>query len=74
MLKVDIWRERNANTFKGNESSKVQLKFLFLKSLYDWTLVTNSISSTTLLDFFDQVTFYNFFIGNFTHAPSGFLK
>jgi hypothetical protein len=38
------------------------------------TLVTNSISSTTLLDFFDQVTFYNFFIGNFTHAPSGFLK
>ena len=31
-----IWRERNARTFNGEESSISALKFLFLQTLYEW--------------------------------------
>jgi hypothetical protein len=35
-----IWREQNQHTFEGVELSLPNLKFLFLKSLYDWCSIS----------------------------------
>lgn len=32
-----LWRERYAKVFEGHELSKAKLKYLLLKSLFDWT-------------------------------------
>ena len=45
-----IWRERNARTFNGEESSIPALKFLFLQTLYEWLRASNLITSVSLSD------------------------
>jgi hypothetical protein len=50
-----IWREQNAWFFEGKEMSMAKLKYLFLKSFYDWTLTYSSASVVGLLDFLDSL-------------------
>jgi hypothetical protein len=49
-----IWRERNQCTFEGVELSLSKLKFLFLKSLYDWCSAS-LYSTDSLMDFLDDL-------------------
>ena len=45
-----IWWERNAMNFKGCEKSIPDLKFLFLKTLFEWINASGLFSFVTLLD------------------------
>ena len=45
-----LWRERNARCFEGQELSVVKMKYLFLKSLYDWTSQSLSFSVAGFLE------------------------
>ena len=50
-----IWREHNASCFENQELSVVKLKYLFLKTLYEWTLQRVSFSVEGLLDLMDSL-------------------
>ena len=52
---VCIWREHNASCFENQELSVVKLKYLFLKTLYEWTLLHVSVSVEGLLDLMDSL-------------------
>ena len=52
---VCIWRENNACCFENQELSVVKLKYLFLKTLYEWTLLHVSVSVEGLLDLMDSL-------------------
>lgn len=39
-----IWCEQNAQCFEGEELIVFKLKYLFLKTLYEWTSMTSSFS------------------------------
>ena len=50
-------RERNARCFWGQELSVVKRKELFLKSLYNWTLLSPTSSVVGFLEFLDFLSF-----------------
>ena len=52
-----FWREQNAWCFEGDELSAVKLKFIFLKTLYEWASLTSSFSVDVFLDFFGILSF-----------------
>jgi hypothetical protein len=37
-----IWRERNQRTFEGNVGSSVAMKLVLLRTLFEWSFVSNS--------------------------------
>lgn len=47
-----IWKERN-RTFEGEELSLPKLKFIFLKTLYEWCYNSSNFSTNSLKDFVD---------------------
>jgi hypothetical protein len=46
-----IRKERNRRTFEGIEASLHQLKFLFLRVLYEWRSKSSTFSTFSFLDF-----------------------
>jgi hypothetical protein len=55
-LEFGLWRERNQRTFEGVECSNVELKRLFLVSLYEWMAALSSPFSS-LEKFLDLCSF-----------------
>ena len=52
-----IWKKRNPLTFEGKEFPLPHLKFLFLKTLYEWTYNSYTRSMTTFMGFLDDLPF-----------------
>ena len=52
-----LWCEWNAQCFEGDELSAVKLKYIFLKTLYEWASLTYSFSVDVFLDFFGILSF-----------------
>jgi hypothetical protein len=52
-----IWRERNARSFEGCESSVVDLKLRILKTLAGWVSATGCFPYSELADFLDHCSF-----------------
>ena len=52
-----IWRERNARSFEGCECSLLEIKSLFLHTLYDWSVVFSHFSCSSFLVFLDRCIF-----------------
>ena len=52
-----IWKKRNPLTFEGKEFPLPHLKFLFLKTLYEWTYNSYTLSMTTFMGFLDDLPF-----------------
>lgn len=47
-----VWRERNDRVFDDTKSSVIKLKWLCVKTLFDWAHAHMPTTSDTLLDFF----------------------
>ena len=47
-----IWRERNARNFDGCEKSVLDLKLLFLKSLFEWMNASGLLSFVNMFEIF----------------------
>jgi len=56
MLNV-VSLERNTHCFEGKEHDLDNLKFLFLKTLYKWTLTSSNFSTVDFLEFLDTIRF-----------------
>ena len=54
-----LWRERNARTFEDCERNILDLKILFLRTLFDWMAATSLFSFSNLLEFFDYCSIRN---------------
>lgn len=54
MLNV-VSLERNAPCFEGKKHDLDKLKFLFLKTLYKWTLTSSIFSTVDFLEFLDTI-------------------
>ena len=52
-----IWKEQNPLTFEGKEFPLPHLKFLFLKTLYEWTYNSYTLSMTSFMGFLDDLPF-----------------
>ena len=52
-----LWRERNASTFEGCETSVVDLKLHFYRLLLDWLSVTGLFNFTNVIDLIDSCSF-----------------
>lgn len=52
-----IWCEQNAQGFEGEELIVFKLKYLFLKTLYEWTSLTSSFSADGFLSGFPEFSF-----------------
>ena len=52
---LSLWRERNARCFEGHKLSEVKLKYLLLKTLFDWTLQSIAFLVMGFLDFIDSL-------------------
>lgn len=52
-----LWREMNAHCFEGRELSLVKLKFLLLKTLYEWTSTFYTSLTADYLEFPDILGF-----------------
>ena len=52
-----IWCEQNAQCFEGEELIVFKLKYLFLKTLYEWTSLTSSFSADGFLSGFPEFSF-----------------
>ena len=50
-----IWRERNQWKFEGKELSVLNLKFLFLKTLYELLSPSFTLSGSSLMEFLDSL-------------------
>ena len=48
-----LWRERNARTFEGCETSVVDLKLQFYRCLFDWLTNTGLFSFSNVFDLID---------------------
>ena len=46
-----IWREMNNQTFKGVELSFILIKYLFLRTLFDWMYAFGSVHSMSFVEF-----------------------
>ena len=46
-----LWRERNMRSFENTELGSLDLKLLFLRTLYDWIPVLGLFSVSSLQDF-----------------------
>ena len=53
-----IWRVRNHHTFEGVELSLLNIKFIFLRTLYDWFPNTSSFSMNSFINFVDAFVCY----------------
>ena len=67
-----FWRERNQRTFKGKELRILNLKFLFLKTLFKWATLSFTLSTSSLREFLDsqlilQLAFLSFVSFCFLH-------
>jgi hypothetical protein len=54
-----LWRERNARTFEDRERNILDLKTLFLRTLFDWMAASSLFSFSNLLEFFDYCSIRN---------------
>ena len=52
-----IWRKRNARSFEGCECSLLEIKSLFLHTLYDWSVVFSHFSCSSFSFFLDRCSF-----------------
>ena len=52
-----LWKERNNRTFEGVEWPSVELKLLFLRTLYEWMTALSNHSFSDFLDFPDCCIF-----------------
>lgn len=52
-----IWCERNAQCFEGEELIVFKLKYLFLKTLYEWTSLISSFSADGFLSGLPEFSF-----------------
>ena len=59
-----IWRERNHCTFEGMELSMLNLKFLFLKSLYERCSVS-PFSTESFMDFLSDLCIVGYVLFSF---------
>jgi len=57
----NIWRKQNSGTFEGEESSIIELKHIFILSLFDWMTALCGLAIPSLLDFLDLCRFFFFF-------------
>ena len=48
-----IWKEKNAKCFEGLENSISSVKFIFLKSLYEWLSASGQFSFSNLFGLLD---------------------
>lgn len=55
-----LWCEQNSQCFEGDELSAVKLKYIFLKTPYEWASLTSSFSVDVFLDFFGILSFQQF--------------
>ena len=46
-----VWRERNLRSFEDIESGSLDLKLLFLRTLYDWIQALGLFSFSSFPDF-----------------------
>ena len=46
-----IWREQNNRIFEGEERSIIELKCIFILSLFEWITALSGLSISSLLDF-----------------------
>ena len=53
-----IWRERNAQTFEGNESSIRDMKMSFFHTQFGWTNSLGVLSFSLLSNLLDRCTFF----------------
>ena len=49
-----LWRERNQRKFEGKELCMLNLKFLFLKTLFKWVTLSFTLSTFSLMEFLDS--------------------
>ena len=52
-----IWRERNATSFEGCECSMLEIKYIFLHTLFDWSLIFSHFSCSSLHVLLDRCNF-----------------
>ena len=52
-----IWKERNSRCFEDIECSMLDLKLLFLQTLFDWFSVWRNQPFSTILDLLDFCNF-----------------
>ena len=52
-----IWREQNNRIFEGEECSIIELKCIFLLSLFEWRTALSGFDTTFVLDFVDLCNF-----------------
>ena len=57
-LMLYLWREMNAHCFEGRELSLVKLKFLLLKTLYEWTSTFYTSLTADFLEFLNTLGFF----------------
>ena len=52
-----IWRERNARSFEGCDSSLLEIKSFFLHTLFEWSVVFSHFSCSSFSLFLDRCSF-----------------
>ena len=52
-----LWRKRNARLFEDSERNVMEIRMLFLRTLYEWMMTTDLFSFSNLLDFIDECNF-----------------
>ena len=52
-----VYRERNNNIFEGEECFIIELKQIFLLSLFEWRTALNGLAIPSILDFQDLCSF-----------------
>ncbi len=62
-----IRRERNQWTFEGVERSNVELKRIFLLSLYEWMVALSALFFFFFRSFLIYVFFVEFFVASLVH-------
>ena len=50
-----IWKERNRRTFERKELSLLNLKLIFLKTLYEWCFKSYTFSMNCFMEFVDTL-------------------
>ena len=62
-----LWWERNSRCFEGKERHILELKWMLLHILMEWTNASGLLSSYTIFDFLDYCTAWFFWVVSSVH-------